>query len=168
MAIAETQDFVVTRSFAAARAKVWQAWTDPQALGQWWGPKGADMRVVTLDLRPGGLFHYAFAFQPGQEIYGRFVFREVVAPERLVYVSAFSDADGGITRAPFPQLEGKWPLEVHNTVTFGEHKGGTMLTLRARPIEATADEHKVFAGLFDSMRQGFGGTFDQLDAYLKG
>ena len=76
--------------------------------------------MIKFELKPGGMFHYAMAFQPGHEMYGRFVYREIVAPERLVFVNSFSDAAGGITRAPFPQLKDKWPLEVLNVMTLTE------------------------------------------------
>jgi len=163
---APIQDFTISRTFEAPRARVWAAWSDPQALAQWWGPKGSKIRVITLDFRPGGMFHYAMSYQPGHEMYGRFIFREIVAPERLVFINSFSDPNGGITRAPFPQLEDKWPLEVLNTMTLTEHGGKTTLALRGGPINVTEEERRVFASMHDSMRQGFGGTFDQLDTYL--
>jgi len=122
--------------------------------------------VIKLDFRPGGIFHYAMAFQPGHDIYGRFIFRELVAPERILFVNSFSDAEGGITRAPFPQLEGKWPLEVLNSMTLTEQGGMTTLKLRGSPINATHEERQMFESMHDSMRQGFGGTFDQLADYL--
>lgn len=167
MTATETQeDFVISRTFDAPRERVWKAWTSAEALAQWWGPKGAKIRVIKLDFRPGGIFHYAMAFQPGHDMYGRFIYRDIAAPERIVFVSSFSDPEGGITRAPFPQLEGKWPLEVLNDMTLSEQSGKTTITLRGHPINATEEERKVFAGMTNSMRQGFGGTFDQLDAYL--
>jgi uncharacterized protein YndB with AHSA1/START domain len=165
-AAADTQEFFVTRTFDAPRALVWSAWTSADALGKWWGPKGATIRVIRLDFRPGGMFHYTMAFQPGHEMYGRFVYREIAAPQRLVFVNSFSDAAGGLTRAPFPQLAGKWPFEVLNVMTLTESGGKTTLNLRAVPINATQEEHAIFAGNADSMRQGFGGTFDQLAGYL--
>jgi uncharacterized protein YndB with AHSA1/START domain len=108
------------------------------------------------------------AYQPGHEMYGRFVYREIAAPGRLIFVNSFSDAAGGITRAPFPQLGDRWPLEVLNSMTLTEKDGKTTLTLRGGPINATDEERKTFVSMFDSMRQGFGGTFDQLAAYLAG
>lgn len=167
MTMAGTKEFTITRTFDAPRALVWKAWTDAEALGQWWGPKGADIRVIAFDLRPGGMFHYSMAFQPGHEMFGRFVYREVVAPERIVFVNSFSDAAGGITRAPFPQLDGKWPLEVLNVVTFTEEGSRTTLTLRGGPVNAIAEERAMFESMTASMQQGFGGTFDKLDDYLK-
>ena len=161
-----TQEFRLVRTFDAPRNLVWKAWTSAEALGQWWGPKGAAIRVITFDLRPGGMFHYAMAFPSGHEMYGRFVYREIVAPERLVFVNSFSDPAGGIARAPFSQLKDKWPLEVLNVMRLTELDGQTTLTLRGSPINATEEESAMFAGHFDSMRQGFGGTFDKLADYL--
>jgi uncharacterized protein YndB with AHSA1/START domain len=159
-------EFSISRTFNAPRERVWRAFTEADSLAQWWGPKGSAIRVLRLDLRPGGIFHYSMEFQPGHPMYGRFIYREIVAPERLVYVSAFSDAGGGVTRAPFPQIKDSWPLEVLNVMTLTEDAGRTTLSLRGHPIDASAEEMKTYAGMFDSMRQGFGGTFDQLDAWL--
>lgn len=163
---AAAPEFVITRVFDAPRDLVWQAWTEPERLAQWWGPKGCKIRVVKLDVRPGGVFHYAMQFKPGHDMWGRFTYREIAAPERLVFVNSFSDPDGGITRAPFATIGPTWPLEVLNTLTLSEQGGKTTLTLRGGPINATEEERKTYAGMFDSMRQGFTGTFDQLEAYL--
>jgi uncharacterized protein YndB with AHSA1/START domain len=156
-------DFVVTRVFDAPRDLVWKAWTEPECLAAWWGPKGCTIRVVKVDLRPGGVFHYAMAYKPGQEMWGRFAYRDVVPPERLVYVSSFSDANVGLTRAPFKDT---FPLQILNTLTLAEESGKTTLTLRGQPLYATAEERATFIDMFPSMQQGFGGTFDQLEAYL--
>jgi uncharacterized protein YndB with AHSA1/START domain len=162
----KTTEFVITRVFDAPRDLVWKAWTEPEHLAEWWGPKGCTVRVVKLDVRPGGTFHYAMQFKPGHDMWGRFVYREIAAPSRLVYVSSFSDEKGGITRAPFSQLNDTWPLEVLNTLTLSERGGKTTITLRGAPINATEEERKMFASMFASMQQGFGGTFDKLAEYL--
>ncbi len=164
--VEKTTDFVITRVFDAPRDLVWKAWTEAPRLAEWWGPKGCAIRVVKLDVRPGGIFHYAMQFKPGHDMWGRFVYREIVPPERLVYVSSFSDENGGITRAPFSQLNNTWPLEVLNTVTLSEEGGKTTLTVRGAPINATEEERKTFTSMFASMQQGFGGTFDKLAEYL--
>jgi uncharacterized protein YndB with AHSA1/START domain len=160
------QDFVVSRVVKAPRPRVWRAYSEADQLAQWWGPKGADIRVLTFDFRPGGMFHYAMEFQPGHPIYGRFIYGLIRAPERLEYISGFSDQHGGLTRAPFPQLRDSFPLELHNVVTFEEENGGTLVTVRSSPINATRAEIETFTGMFDSMQGGFAGTFDKLDALL--
>lgn len=160
------QEFTISRTFNAPRDRVWKALSEADQLAQWWGPKGSTIRVLKLEFRPGGIFHYSMEYQPGHPMYGRFVYRDIVPLEKIVFVNSFSDAAGGITRAPFPQLGDKWPLEVLNVMTLTEQNGKTTISLRGGPITSKEDELTTFAGMFDSMRQGFGGTFDQLDAYL--
>lgn len=164
--MSSSDDLVISRTFDAPRDLVWKAWTEPERLAQWWGPKGCTIRVAKLDVRPGGMFHYAMQFKPGHDIWARFVYHEIERPERLVFVISFSDATGGITRAPFPQLGDSWPLEVLNTLTLTEQDGKTTLTLRGSPINATEEERKTFASMLGSVQQGWGGTLEKLEAYL--
>ena len=156
-------ELVLTRVFDAPRELVFKAWTEPERLKQWWGPKGFTMLSLKLDLRPGGVFHYCMRAPNGGEMWGTFVYREIVAPERIVFVNSFSDADGGLTRHP---LSPSWPLEVLNTLMLTEHGGKTTLKLQGGPINATEEERATFEAGHTSMQQGFGGTFDQLAAYL--
>jgi uncharacterized protein YndB with AHSA1/START domain len=156
---------VILRSFAAPRRLVWRAWTEPESLAQWWGPKGSTVRIIKLEVRPAGMFHYAMRHPNGRELFGRFVYREIDPPERLVYVSSFSDAAGGITGSPFSQLP-VWPREILNELTLTERAGATTLSLRGRPVNATAEEEAAFARMLKSMQQGFAGSFDQLKAHL--
>jgi len=155
--------FVITRVFDAPRELVWKAWTESERLAQWWGPKGFTMGVVKLDLRPNGVIHYSMRTPDGREMWGKIVYREIAAPERIVFVNSFSDAQGNLTRHP---LSLTWPLEVLNTLTLSKQEGKTMLTLRGGPINATEEERKTFEAGFESMKQGFSGTFDQLAEYL--
>jgi len=96
-------------------------------------------------------------------MWGRFVFRDVRRPERLAFVSSFSDEEGNITRAPFSAT---WPLEILNIVTLTETDGKTTVTLRGGPINATGEERDTFWNAQESLRQGFAGTFNQLATYL--
>jgi uncharacterized protein YndB with AHSA1/START domain len=161
--VTESSELVITRVLDAPRTLVWETWTTPEHLMQWWGPKGSEMLSATVDLRPGGTYHYGMRVGGGQEIWGRFVFREITAPERLVFVMAISDPEGGITRSPWDPT---WPLEVLTTVTFAEAAGRTTLTLTAVPVDATDAERKSFRDGHASMRGGFGGSFDRLEALL--
>lgn len=119
--------------------------------------------VGTLDFRPDGVFHYCMASPEGVEMWGVFAYREIVAPERIVFISSFSDAEGNLVRAPFSPT---WPLEIFNTLTLSEHEGKTTLTLRGGPHNATEAERKTFADAHDSLQQGFTGTLNQLADYL--
>ncbi|MBI5058508.1 SRPBCC domain-containing protein [candidate division KSB1 bacterium] len=156
-------EFVIKRVFDAPREWVYKAWTEPDRLARWWGPRGFSIMRAQLDLRPGGVFHYGLVSQTGQEMWGRFLFREIVPNERLEYISSFSDAAGRVMRYPGHE---EWPLEILSIVMFRDTNGGTMLTLNATPWQASEAEQKVFEAGFKSMEGGFGGTFDQLDAYL--
>ena len=157
------QEIIIEREFAAPRELVFKAWTESERLKDWWGPKGFAMLSLKLDLRPGGVFHYCMRAPNGSEMWGKFVYREVVEPERIVFVNSFSDEKGNLTRHP---LSPSWPREVLNTLTLTEHAGKTTLRLQGHPINATEEERKTFEAGFTSMQQGFGGTFDLLAAYL--
>jgi uncharacterized protein YndB with AHSA1/START domain len=158
------RELVITRVFDAPRELVFKAFTEPERLAQWWGPKDFTVRVEQLDLRPGGLCHYCMKSPEGGQTWGLFQYREISAPGRIVFVNSFSDAAGNITRAPFSEV---WPLEILNTLTLSEQDGKTTLMLQGGPIHATAEERQTFDKGMASMQQGFGGTFDQLDRYLQ-
>lgn len=161
---ANADEFVIERTFDAPRELVFSAWTDEQHLAQWWGPKGFALTNLKNALRPGGLLHYAMQPPGGDVMWGRWVYREIVPPERLVFVSSFSDPEGGLTRAPFGI---EFPLEVLSTVTFTEANGKTTVTMRGVPINASDEERSVFASMTASMQQGWTGTLDQLADYLR-
>ena len=154
--------FTLSRTFDAPRARVWEAFTTLEHLEKWWGPKGFSIGSARLDLRPGGMFVYAME-AGGQAMWGRFVYREIEAPGRVVFVKSFSDAEGGLTRAPFADA---WPMEILNTWTFTESEGKTTLDIQGVPLNANAVETAVFLAGFPSMQMGFGGTLDQLAAHL--
>jgi len=157
------EELLIAREFDAPRAAVWKAWTDAAALAEWLGPKNFTIRVVKLELKPGRIFHYSMRAPDGRDMWGRFEYREIVPPERLVVVYAFADAKSDI--APNPWLP-EWPRETLNVLTLTEKDGKTQLTLRGKPLNATEAQLKAFAGLRGSMQQGFKGTFDQLADYL--
>jgi len=157
------QDFVIARTFDAPRELVWKAWTERERLMQWFGPKGFTMAAAKMDFRPGGMFHYCLRSPDGKEMWGKFVYREIVAPEKIVLVNSFSDANGGLTRHPFSP---SWPLEMLTETTLVERDGKTTLTIKWTPLNATDEEKKAFDGARGGMTQGWTGTFEQLAEYL--
>ncbi|MEG3144118.1 SRPBCC domain-containing protein [Sphingomonas sp. RT2P30] len=158
-----TPEFVISRHFAAPPERLWEAWTDPAQMAQWLGPKGTTGTTLAADVRPGGLLHWRMDGAEGS-MWGRAVYREVIAPSRLVYVQSFSDDAGAITRAPF--FEGRWPLEMLTIVTFELDGDGTRVTLTWRPLDAAADELANFVSNIPSMHGGWGNSFDQLAALI--
>jgi uncharacterized protein YndB with AHSA1/START domain len=158
-----TKPFIISRIFDAPRALVWKAWADADTLMKWFGPKGFTITYAKLDLRPGGTFLYGMKTPDGKEMWGKFVYREITAPERIVLVNSFSDAAGGLTRHP---MSPNWPLEMLTTATFEDENGKTKLTIRWEPLNATDTERQTFDGAHGSMNQGWGGTFDKLTEFL--
>jgi uncharacterized protein YndB with AHSA1/START domain len=121
------------------------------------------MISTRLNLRLGHMFHYGMKTPAGHEMWGKFVYRQIDPPKKLVFVVSFSDAQGGTTRHP---MSATWPLEVLNTTTLEEENGKTKMTLHGIPINATTEERKTFKEGHGSMQQGFKGTLDQLESYL--
>ncbi len=155
--------FTIERTFDAPRELVWKAWTDPEQMKLWWGPKGFKVLSCKMDLRPGGVFHYGMRAPDSSDMWGKFVYREIVKPQRLVFIVSFSDEKGGVTHHP---MSPNWPLEMLSTITFTEHKGKTKVTIRWTPHGATEAERKTFEDGMASMQEGWTGTLDQLDDYL--
>jgi len=125
--LAEPLELVVTRVLDAPRSLVFEAWTRPEHLARWWGPQGFTLVTCELDVRPGGAWYRRMRSPEGSEHIKRGVYREVVAPERLVFTYLNEAADG----TPGP--------EMLVTVTFEEEGAGTRLTLRQTGFESVAE-----------------------------
>jgi uncharacterized protein YndB with AHSA1/START domain len=157
--------FEISRVVDAPRERVWRAWTEAEQLKQWWGPKGFVVTHLTNDLRPGGRMHYCLRMPNGEEMWGKFLYKEITAPERLVWINSFSDKDGGTTVHP---MSPDWPREMHTTITF-EAQGAnkTKITVRWLPVEgSTGKELGTFDEGRSSMNQGWSGTFEQFNEFL--
>lgn len=163
VAAGAAQPFVMSWLFDAPRERVWQAWTERRRLMQWFGPKGFTTPAAKMDFRPGGLFHYCLCAPDGTEMWGKFVYREIAAPERIVLVHSFSDEEGGLTRHP---LSPAWPLEMLSQTTFAAMAGKTRLTIEWSPLNPTDEERRTFAAAHAGMQHGWNGTFEQLANYL--
>lgn len=158
------KDFVIEREFNAPLDLVWEVYTEAKHLAKWWGPVGLKMIKCDLDLRPDGVFHYGMQTPDGHTMWGKFVYKEITPKTKIVFVVSFSDEKGGFTRHP---MAPNWPLEIINTVIFSEKNGKTLLTLKGHPVNSTREEDDMFYGAFEGMNQGFKGTLDQLEEYLK-
>ncbi|HSI60593.1 MAG TPA: SRPBCC domain-containing protein [Ideonella sp.] len=155
--------FVITRQFKQPLAVVWKAWSEPDQLQRWWGPKGCAIDIHRFEFRPGGFFHYAMNFEGAPTMWGRFNYRDIASPERLVWLNSFSNERCGIARAPFSEA---CPLEIENAASFTEHAGQTTVTLRAKPFGEGDAERSYFEALHPSMEEGYGGTLEQLADHL--
>jgi uncharacterized protein YndB with AHSA1/START domain len=157
-------DFVIFRVFDAPLDRIWQTLTDVEAMKHWWCPAGFTMLTAKLDLRPGGFFHGGIRSAEGYKIWAKFVYREIVPPERLVFINSFSNEAGGVTRHPIVPT---WPLETMTTITLEEEAPGkTKLSVRWSPHNATDVEQKTFDAAHVGMKATWNGTFDRLAAHL--
>jgi len=161
---AESQAFAISRRFDALKQQVFAAWTEEEHLRNWFAPNGFTIPVCRLNLVPGGMFHYCMRAPNGVEMWGKWVFQEIEAPNRIVFVNTFSNKHGNLTRHPYVP---EWPLEILTTTTLSEEDGETTVRLESVPVNASAAEQKVFAGMHEAMTQGWNGTFNQLAAYLE-
>ena len=145
---AETADqvLVISRVFDAPRSLVFQAWTEPEHIKQWWGPRGFTTLSCEVDFRLGGAWRTCSRSPEGTEHAEHGVFREIVEPERLVFTQAWEDA------------EGKPKHETLVTVTFVEQNGKTLLTFRQSVFESVTSR--------DAHEGGWTSAFDLLVEYL--
>ena len=160
---AEDEVFKLSRTFDAPKALIWACWTEADHLANWFGPAGMKLIVKSLDLRVGGTFLYGMQMPTGITMWGKWVFREINAPDSMAYVVSFCNEAGQPVRHPMAPL---WPLEVLAIQTLSEKDAKTLTESRSYPINATPEERAVFKAGHASMQMGFGGTFAQLDAYL--
>jgi len=121
------REIVTTRVFDAPREVVFQAWTNPDRLAQWWGPKDFTNTFQEFDMKPGGTWRFVMHGPDGVDYKNESVFVEVVRPERIV----FQHVSG-----PRFQL----------TASFAEQAGKTRLTWRMLfESAAECDRVKTFA-----------------------
>ncbi len=74
---------MTSRAFDAPRELVWKAFTEPERMKQWWGPKGFTVIAAKMDLRPGGTYHYGMQAPDGATMWGKMVFREIAGADRF-------------------------------------------------------------------------------------
>src|SRR5262249_7508898 len=109
------REVLLTRTFEAPRALVFDAWTRPELLRRWYGPSGWSLAVCEVDLKVGGAWHYVLRRPDGRTVGQRGVYSEIVPGERLVNTETWDDWDAGETLV---------------TTEFVEQQGRTLLTSR--------------------------------------
>ena len=138
---------VIERIFDAPRSLVFKAWTEPEHMVQWFGPRGFTSTILRSELRPGGAYRIHMRGPEGDDHWMQGVFREIVEPELLVMASNWADSEGNPTRP-----------ETIMTLTFQEHEGKTKLTLRQAVFESVTAR--------DAHRGGWSSSLDRLAEYL--
>lgn len=157
------EEFSITREFNAPRDLVYKAWTEPSRLMSWFGPVESKLVIKKADMRSGGEMVYGMKAPDGSTMWGRWTFRDLTPPERIVLVLSFVDEQENAIPHPFAPI---LPVEMLSTTTFEERDGKTLMTLRTQGMHATDEGKAAFRNLFAGMEKGWTGTLDQLDAYL--
>jgi uncharacterized protein YndB with AHSA1/START domain len=139
------RELVVTRTFDGPARSVFEAWTKPELLEQWWAPRSTGVALLSCeaDARVGGKYRFEFGREGSKPMafFGRYI--DVIAPARLVWTNDESD-DGAVT-----------------TVTFEENGGTTRLVMHElHPSKAALDS--TITGMAGGMTE----TFGQLDELL--
>jgi uncharacterized protein YndB with AHSA1/START domain len=105
------REIVLTRVFDAPRGMVFDAFTKPDLLKRWFGPRGWSLVVCEVDLKVGGTFRFVMRGPDGRDMGMRGVYREIVAPERSVHTESFDDYPGeSQVTAVFVEQGGKTTL----------------------------------------------------------
>lgn len=155
----QKRELVITRIFDAPRELVWKAWTEPEHLKRWWGPKNYTSPASKIDLHIGGRYLNCMRSPEGKEFWSTGVFREIVPMERLVFTDSFADEKGNVVPATHYGFGSDFPLELEVTVTFEEQEGKTKMTLRHTGLPA--------GEMSDMTKAGWNESFDKLAESLK-
>ncbi len=138
---------VMQRIFDAPRELVFKAWTEPEHLVRWSCPRGFTLTHCEGELRPGGPWRSCMRSPDGKDLWLGGVYREIVAPERLVFTHAWDDPQGN----PGP--------ETLVTVTFAERGGKTEMTFRQAVFQSLGER--------DGHQGGWTECFEKLAQYVK-
>jgi len=157
--------FVINRSFPAPVDLVFEMWTRPDHLSQWLPPVGFEMDILRADVRAGGDCFFRMSNREDVTLYGKFEYREITQPCRVVYVQRFCDEAEQTARHPglpvFPEVM------LVTVLLASEDDLTTRVTVTTTPIETTsAEEISMFLKTRPSMTQGWTGSFDKLEALV--
>jgi uncharacterized protein YndB with AHSA1/START domain len=140
------REIVLTRVFDAPRRLVFDAFSKPELLKRWFGPRGWSLTVCEVDLRVGGSWRFVLRGPDGKEMGMRGVYREVVPPERSVHTESFDD----------------YPGESVVTAVFTEQAGKTLLTATVLYSSKEIRDAVVQSG----MEHGAAESYDKLAELL--
>ena len=141
------REIVLTRVFDAPRHLVFDAFSKPDLLKRWFGPRGWSLVVCEVDLRVGGGFRFVLRGPDGKEMGMRGVYREIAAPERSVHMESFDD----------------YPGESQVTAVFVEEGGRTTLTATVLYPSREVRDAVIQSG----MEHGAAESYDKLAELLK-
>src|SRR5262245_18889233 len=87
----------IRKTFSVRRRTVWDAWTRPEHIVQWWAPPGMKITVEQHEFKVGGIWKYAMPMPDGSQFTSEGVYREIIAPEKIVTSANFRPMTEGVT-----------------------------------------------------------------------
>ena len=159
------RDVFITRTFDSPRALVWKAWTEPEHMAAWWGPKSFTNPVCQTDMRPGGVWRVVMRSPDGVDYPLKGVYREVVKPKLLVMtmdLSEHPDEWHDLVDPNRDKSKGRPSLDPLCMVIFEERGGKTDLTIRMSFVSGGLRDAMVKMG----MEPGWNQSLDRLAALL--
>ena len=151
-------DIVITREFAAPRQLVWDAWTKPEHIEKWFGPKGFTTRVDELDFKVGGRSNFVMIDANGEEYPAAGVFKEIVPIEKIVSSADGFDKDF-VAAHPEMDLPKETMVVTYLFDDLGKRTKLTLITTHATIAEREKHEAIGFVG-------GWNSSLDKLDELL--
>ena len=134
------REIVTERVFAAPRDRVYAAYTDPELIPQWWGPRGTTTIVDQMDVRPGGAWRFVHRGPDGETGF-RGTFREVTPPERIVQTFEWEGMPGHVLveTATFEDFGGRTKVTTNSLFHTPEERDGMLASGMERGLNETHD-----------------------------
>ena len=134
--VPEEKGLFISRIFDAPGPLIWKAWTDPEQLKRWWGPKGYTTPFCRIDFRVGGSYLFCMRSPEGRDFWSTGSYREIIPFNRIVYTDSFADEKGNVVSATYYGMKPGFPKELGMVLTFEEYDAITKLTLTQSGIPA--------------------------------
>jgi uncharacterized protein YndB with AHSA1/START domain len=146
VAKSKPNEISITRVYDAPVDAVWDAWTDPEQVGQWWGPRGFTITTHSKDLQPGGIWHYTMHGPDGTDYPNKTLYHVVDQHKKLVYDHGGNDERKPMFRVTvlFSELNGKTTMEMTMALPTAEEAAATRKFIKAAGGNATWDRLAEF------------------------
>jgi uncharacterized protein YndB with AHSA1/START domain len=151
----------IERIFNAARERVWKAWTDPEEIKRWWGPKNFTAPIAKNDFCVEGRYLLDMRSPDGKDFWSTGIYKEIVQLERIKLNDSFADENGNIVSASYYGMSGDFPRELSLELTFEDMDGKTKFTLNYPDLGRMSEKDRK------DMEQGWNESFDKLEAVLQ-
>lgn len=149
------RDLIISRTFNAPRELVFETYTTCEHLKNWWGPRSWPMEECEIDFKEGGKWHFCLRGpNEGDESWALAEYKEIVPPEKIVYIDNFSDEKGTIN----PEMP-----SLLNTVKFNSMGDKTEVVTQTRMDSKEELDKLIEMGVIE----GFTESLDRLDEHLE-